>query len=70
MLYTNAYIERSIKLFVKNDDPNLFIKVDAAFSEFRYKFNKKCEVNLRKEMGLNYVFEGKGGKTPATKVNN
>ncbi len=28
MLYTNAYIERSIKFFIKNDNPELFLKVD------------------------------------------
>jgi hypothetical protein len=44
----------------------IFERVDEAFSKFRTNFNKDCEHVLNKEMGFNYVFEGKGGVTPAS----
>ncbi len=65
MLYNSVYVERSIKIFIKRNDEKLFDKVDYAFTQFRSKFNDDCRKELRKDMGVNYIFEGKGGITPA-----
>lgn len=53
MLVTNAYIERSIKIYIKEDSFDLFEKVDKAFDEFRD--------NNQKILSLD---RGNFGKTP------
>lgn len=63
MLYTNAYIERSIKIFVKKESNPLFTKIETSFTNFCKKFNTKCQEKFEKS-GLNVIFEGRGGRTP------
>lgn len=53
MLYTNAYIERSIKFFIKDDSLKMFLEVDKAIEKFR----KDYRTILQLDSGL-------GGKTP------
>lgn len=53
MLYTNAYVERSIKFFVKEDNIETFDKVRRAIE----KFKKENEKNIK-------LGQGSVGKTP------
>jgi len=55
LLFTNAFIESSIKVYIKKDDPNLFLQVDEAFEKFRISFQS----NLKMSKGM-------GGRTPVT----
>jgi len=44
MLYTNAYIERSIKIFVKVDNSTVFTKVENSFTNYCKNFNNECQL--------------------------
>ena len=63
MLYTNAYLQRSIKVFIKEDDAQVFEKVEKAFIMYCKSMNEKFQQNLQKK-GLNVIFQGRGGRTP------
>lgn len=54
MLYTDAYIERSIKVFIKEDSPELFRRANEAVDHFRSIYQEVIKFDT-----------GKGGKTPA-----
>lgn len=53
MLYANAYIERSIKFFIKDDNLKMFLEVDKAIEKFRTDYRKILQLD-----------SGLGGKTP------
>lgn len=57
MLYTDAHIERSIKFFIKEDNPLDFMKVQKAIEDFRASSQKILELS-----------SGLGGKTPSKVV--
>lgn len=53
MLYTNAYIERSIKFYIKDDNLKKFQEVDKAIEKFRTDYRTILQLD-----------SGLGGKTP------
>lgn len=53
LLFTNAFVESSIKVYIKRDDPKLFLQVDKAFEEFRRFFQSHLPMT-----------KGMGGRTP------
>lgn len=60
MLYTTYFLEKSIKVFIKKDDPKLFERVEKAFIEYCSEINMMCQEAV-KDAGLILVFEGRGG---------
>jgi len=53
LLFTNAFVESSIKVYIKRDDPSLFLQVDEAFEKFRLFFQSHLP-----------MAKGMGGRTP------
>ena len=45
MLYTNAYLKKSIKIFVKNFDSKLFNDVKAVFEYYFRDLNIECKTH-------------------------
>lgn len=64
MLFTPNYLERSIKIFIKDEDMKTFSNVEKAFTKYCKNINKKCHDNFEAK-GLNIIFEGRGGNTPS-----
>jgi hypothetical protein len=64
MLYTPSYLERSVKIFIKDDDTNIFNETKTAFTNYCNSVNKKCQEKFQ-EKGVNIIFEGRGGSTPS-----
>ena len=60
MLYTAYFLERSIKVLVKEDDPKIFESVELAFIDYCSAINRQCQEAVKKD-GLVLVFEGRGG---------
>jgi hypothetical protein len=63
MLYTQNYLERSINVFIKDDDPERFNLVHEAFTLYCKRVNEEIQSNF-KEQGVSIIFEGRGGNTP------